>query len=214
MRRALLVAILLYAGFVFAEEKVRISIVKSGSGSGSITANGMDCEHDCLFDKNSTVTIAATPGTNSTFEGWSGANCSGTGSCVVNLAEETTVTANFAVKTFAVNIPKSANNNTCGDDCSYDSLTSGSSVDLVIAISGSGHGSVVSVPAGIKCTKKSGEKLTGKCKASFPANTSVQLTANPDGKFSFAGWSSPCAGKSPCVISLKAAKTKVEATFK
>jgi hypothetical protein len=41
------------------------------------------------------VTLTASPASGSTFTGWSGGGCSGTGTCVVALGADTTVTAGF-----------------------------------------------------------------------------------------------------------------------
>ena len=41
------------------------------------------------------MTLTATPSTGSTFTGWSGAGCSGTGSCTMTVSANTTVTASF-----------------------------------------------------------------------------------------------------------------------
>ena len=41
------------------------------------------------------VTLAAAPGAGSSFGGWSGGGCAGTGPCVVTMEADTTVTATF-----------------------------------------------------------------------------------------------------------------------
>jgi hypothetical protein len=52
-----------------------------------------DCSKDYLF--RTTVTLTAIPEKETTFAGWSGGGCSGTGPCVVSLTSDTTVTALF-----------------------------------------------------------------------------------------------------------------------
>jgi len=52
---------------------------------------------------------------------------------------------------------------------------------------GSGTGTIVSVPAGIS------GNCQGGCTASFPANSSVQLTATPSAGSTFGGWTANCA---------------------
>jgi hypothetical protein len=44
------------------------------------------------------VTLTATPNENATFSGWSGAGCSGTGTCMLTLDADKAVTASFTVK--------------------------------------------------------------------------------------------------------------------
>src|SRR5207247_10788895 len=59
----------------------------------------------------------------STFAGWSGGGCSGTGTCAVTMSAATTVTATFNVQTFNLTVNKP----------------------------GTGGGTVTSSPAGISC---------------------------------------------------------------
>jgi len=53
------------------------------------------------------LTAAGDTSSGSIFTGWSGGGCSGTGTCVVNLTDNTSVTATFATTTLgeALNIP-------------------------------------------------------------------------------------------------------------
>src|SRR5205823_1982610 len=76
-----------------------LSVTRDGSGSGTVTSNppGIDCGVTCSasFDSGTFVTLTATPATGSTFTGWSGGGCFGTGTCSVTLNAATTVTATF-----------------------------------------------------------------------------------------------------------------------
>lgn len=69
-----------------------LSVVTSGTGSGSIASS----PSGTTFASGAVVTLTATPNSDSTFTGWSGA-CSGTGSCVVTMDAPKTVTATFTV---------------------------------------------------------------------------------------------------------------------
>ncbi|MHB8060552.1 MAG: InlB B-repeat-containing protein, partial [Gaiellaceae bacterium] len=79
-----------------------LSVSKDGTGSGAITSSpaGIDCGSNCkgTFDEGTVVTLTANPASDSTFMGWSGADCSGTGSCTVTVSDATSVTATFAKK--------------------------------------------------------------------------------------------------------------------
>ena len=76
-----------------------LTVSKAGAGSGTVTSSpaGISCGTTCAatFASGTVVTLTATPATGSTFAGWSGGGCSGTGSCAVTLTATTTVTATF-----------------------------------------------------------------------------------------------------------------------
>jgi len=77
------------------------------------------------------VTLTATADISSTFTGWSGAGCSGTGDCVVTMTETRTITAAFALN--------------------YQELS--------VTLAGTGSGGVSSIPSGINCPDDCTETL-------------------------------------------------------
>jgi phospholipase C len=77
-------------------------------------------------------------------------------------------------------------------------------IQLTVADSGNGKGTVTSSPAGISCG--------GTCTASFTSGTSVALTATPAAGATFNGWSGACSGKGSCSVVLNA-NTTVGASF-
>jgi PKD repeat protein len=78
---------------------VTLTIVKTGTGSGTVTSSpaGIDCGQDCTeqYSVITTVTLTAAASADSSFAGWSGGGCSGTGNCTVAMDANTTVTATF-----------------------------------------------------------------------------------------------------------------------
>jgi hypothetical protein len=76
-----------------------LTVSKAGTGSGTVTSNpaGINCGTDCsyAFAYNTPVTLTATPTSPSTFGGWSGGGCSGTGTCTVTMSSAQSVTATF-----------------------------------------------------------------------------------------------------------------------
>ena len=76
-----------------------LTVTKSGTGNGTVTSSpaGINCGNDCnqSFAQGTVVTLTAVPNGNSTFAGWSGGGCSGTGPCVVTMNASTTVGAQF-----------------------------------------------------------------------------------------------------------------------
>ncbi len=87
------------ATFELISSTYNLSVTKDGTGSGSVssTDGSIDCGSVCTenYAEGTVVTLTATPDTDSTFAGWSGGGCSGTGSCVVTMNGAATVTATF-----------------------------------------------------------------------------------------------------------------------
>ena len=76
-----------------------LTVTKEGSGEGTVTSSpaGIECGSECEaeFEEGTEVTLSASPEAGSEFSGWSGAGCSGTGTCVVTMEEAEEVTATF-----------------------------------------------------------------------------------------------------------------------
>src|SRR5215472_15307245 len=66
-----------------------LSVVKVGTGSGTVTSAppGISCGASCSasYASGTAVTLSASPASGSTFTGWSGGGCSGSGTCTVTL---------------------------------------------------------------------------------------------------------------------------------
>jgi hypothetical protein len=81
-----------------------LTVNRTGGGGGTVSAtvsggslNGLNCGAVCSFVYNSgtVVTLTATPASGATFIGWSGAGCSGTGTCSVIMNQAHSVSATF-----------------------------------------------------------------------------------------------------------------------
>ena len=82
-----------------AASEYALSITKAGTGTGTVSPWDVTCVgSSCttLFPTNTDVTLTATQNTGSTFTGWSGSGCSGTGTCTVRMSQARTVTAAFS----------------------------------------------------------------------------------------------------------------------
>jgi uncharacterized delta-60 repeat protein len=103
-----------------------LTLVKAGSGAGTVSSSpaGVSCGSTCAhaFTYGTAVTLTATPAAGSSFAGWSGGGCSGTGTCKVTLVASKSVSAVFQ-----------------------------SNKTLKVAEQGNGKGTVTSTPAGIAC---------------------------------------------------------------
>lgn len=158
----------------------QLSVSKTGTGSGTVLSNpvGIDCGTNCAnnFDANTVVTLTATADTGSVFTGWNGAGCSGTDTCVVTMNAAQSVTATFTLLYL-----------------------------LTVNQSGTGAGTVTSIPPGIDCG------IT--CTHYYDFNTLVTLSAVATQGSTFTGWSGEgCSGIGTCPATMSAART-VTATF-
>ncbi len=95
-----------------ATARPNLIVYRGGTGSGVITSTpaAIDCGDGCLgdFALNTVVTLTAAPSRFSGFTGWSGA-CSGTGACVLTMAEAKAVTATFTYLTYPLTVIKNGN---------------------------------------------------------------------------------------------------------
>jgi len=87
------------SGIAISPSPQPLTIAKTGTGTGTVTSSpgGINCGSDCSesYDYNTTVNLSASAATGSTFSGWSGGGCSGTGTCTVTMGSAQTVTASF-----------------------------------------------------------------------------------------------------------------------
>ncbi len=89
------------ASYVFtgAASSYALTVSKAGSGGGTVASDigGISCGSSCqaAYGAGQTVTLTATPDSESVFAGWSGAGCTGTGVCTVTMSADQAVTARF-----------------------------------------------------------------------------------------------------------------------
>jgi hypothetical protein len=77
-----------------------LTVVRAGTGTGTVTSAfpvGILCGTTCTttVTDGTAVTFSAAAVAGSTFTGWSGGGCTGTGGCTATIAANTTVTATF-----------------------------------------------------------------------------------------------------------------------
>src|SRR5439155_10324351 len=77
----------------------RFTLMVSKTGSGTVTSSpaGISCGATCsaTYNSGASVILTAAPASGSSFRGWSGGGCAGTGTCTVTLTANTTVSASF-----------------------------------------------------------------------------------------------------------------------
>ena len=168
----------------FALNDISMTVTKSGNGSGTVTSApaGINCGVDCdqIYVANTMVTLTAAPAIGSTFTGWSGAGCTGTGACIVTMTTAVLVTATFTLDRFQLDVARGGNGTgtvtsapagiACGGDCNeiYDYNT------MVTLTAAAGTGSTFTGWNGGGCTG------TGTCVVAVTAATSVTATFTLD----------------------------------
>lgn len=120
-----------------------LSIAKIGTGSGTVTRTGgaLNCGSTCTesLTPGSSVTLNAIPAAGSTFTGWSGGTCTGTGSCSFTLNSNTTVNAQFNMNsggTTTTPLLQSNLSGNAGSMQSYSVTVPTGATNLVIQMSG------------------------------------------------------------------------------
>lgn len=98
----------------FALETRSLTVDKAGSGTGTVTCDGGACA--ASYPYGAKVALAASPASGSSFAGWSGAGCSGTGGCEVTLTADTAVTATFTAN-LVVTPPPPVDNSAAYGQC-------------------------------------------------------------------------------------------------
>jgi Tol biopolymer transport system component len=108
----------------FTPQTQHLTVIRSGSGSGTVSGGPISCPTTCSADPayGSTVNLTANADPGSRFAGWSGSGCSGTGTCSLTMNADHTVTAQFITVW-----------------------------TLTVIVTGSGLGSVAIAPGGTTC---------------------------------------------------------------
>jgi uncharacterized delta-60 repeat protein len=160
-------------------------VSRDGTGAGSVAGNGIACPSDCsgAYDEGTVVSLTATADAGSTFTGWTGGGCSGTGTCSVTINADRTVTATFtqatgAQRTLTVGRPGSGTGTVtgtgiaCGADCT-EAYSDGTQVTLTAAAAA---GSTFAGWSGGGCSG------IGTCQTTMSADKTVNATFTLDGQ--------------------------------
>lgn len=90
-----------------------LTISKLGTGGGTVTGTSINCGGVCSasYVDATAVLLTATPNASSTFSGWGGGNCTGTGGCPLTMGDNKLVDATFTLLHFNPDLGASLHNN-------------------------------------------------------------------------------------------------------
>ncbi len=116
-----------------------LMIAQNGSGVGTVAGSGIDCGSVCTnaYAPGTVVTLTATPASGSSFAGWSGGGCSGTGTCAVTMNASTSITATFNSSAVTYGITATASGSgtiTALNNPNVSQATSGSTTISVVNV--------------------------------------------------------------------------------
>jgi hypothetical protein len=155
-----------------------LNVTKAGTGSGTVTATGINCGNDCRenYRNGSSIALTATPAKGSTFAGWIGKACS---SGTIIITRNMGCTAAFDLGFFTLKVTKIGTGSgtvtgmgiNCGSDCS-EIISSGAHTVLTAAAA---PGATFSGWKGAGCTSGI-VKVTADttCTATFSSATSLR----------------------------------------
>lgn len=168
---------------------VTVTLSGLGAGTGSVvsTPGGISCQlagsgllGQCSanFPEGTQLTLTANATGSSTFQGWTGPCASSTG-----------LTCTFTVTPGA----------------SAVGVRFEPPFPLIVTLTGSGNGQVLSTPSSIICVR-SNNSNSGNCSTTFVAGAVVTLRAETGSLSTFGGWTGPCSGTGDCIVTMSEAR--------
>ena len=119
-----------------------VSVTKAGPGFGTVTSSpaGINCGATCTssYLSGKVVTLTASPSAGSSFSGWSGGACGGTGQCTIAGNSSATVTATFAAANPVTITSVAPGQGTAGTAVPVTITGSGFATGASVSLSGSG----------------------------------------------------------------------------
>jgi YVTN family beta-propeller protein len=214
-----------------------LTVLTGGNGFGSVMAAPMPTNG--TYSAGTVVTLTATPNSASQFTSWSGCATTANDTCTVTMDAAKTVTANFALKQYALTVLNAGNGsgsfslNPTGGTYNHGTMVTLSAFPAASSLFTSWSGCT---PSGATCTvTMDGPKTVtvtftlkqytltvstagnGSGTVTPPGGTynhgaTVTLSASPAASSVFTSWSGCTANGSSCSVTMDAAKT-VTATF-
>jgi hypothetical protein len=157
---------------------VTLSSGQSVPGSVASSFGGINCRSSCTaaYNSGAMVTLTPTPASGLGFTGWSG-DCSGTGSCLLDMTTDRSVTASFVAVNFTLSVDKAGS----GTGTVYD-VSNPPGIDCGVLCSASYAAGLVvglaAVPdAGMTFSGWSGGGCSGTSNCAIPLDSDTTLVA-------------------------------------
>jgi hypothetical protein len=191
------------------QQMFTLSVTTSGTGAGTIGAGsdiscGAQCSH--AYPIGTSVTLNASPGTDSGFVGWGG-DCSGTAlTCVIVMNANKTVDANFWLGvTLNIRVYGADDGTRAGCESAPQWVPCGHYAG----------GQVTDTTTGFVCSLPPGNMgIFEWCQQVLVPGTPVILAETPASGYQFDNWSDGCSGISTSCALIVTATTSVRAHFK
>jgi hypothetical protein len=154
-----------------------LTVNKAGTGAGSVTCDGGACAS--TYNEGASVTLAGSPTSGSTFAGFSGGGCSGTGGCTVTIEADTAVTATFNANPTCV-----TDSSLCPPDDKYDKCVKSANTAYQKALKAAKKKHGKARVKAIKAAKKKKKAALASCKSRFlQARSSTDVSGLIGGLF-------------------------------
>ena len=205
------------------------AIATPAAAHGSVTCTPNPVNH------GQSASCTATPDAGYDFTGWTG-DCTGTGVCqLTNVTSTRSVSATFALNTYAISITPAAANGTV--TCTPNPVTHGQNASCTATPDAGYHFTGWSVDCtGTGACQLTNVTSTRSVSAAFALNTyaiatpaaggsvacspnpvshgqSASCTATPDAGYHFTGWTGDCTGTGACQLTNVTSTRSVSATF-
>jgi DNA-binding beta-propeller fold protein YncE len=181
------------AGFSVPVPNPTLTVTKSGNGTGGVTSNpaGIDCGSTCSasFPPATSITLTAAADAGSTFAGWSGGGCTGTGTCTFTLNANTTVNAAFSITGSGPTYPQAVTGDAPISYWRLNELSGSTAADSAGSNPGTYSGATLGAPGLLASVNNTAASFAGSGKVTVASSAAL----SPASRVSVEAWIKPSA---------------------